>query len=112
MRLLLDECTPRRLGASLAPHEVSHVTKLGWSGVKNGALLASMRGAGFAGLITSDRNFSFQQSIASSGVFIIVLIARSNEINELRLLAPEILRTLEFAQPGQAYRVVSDRADR
>ena len=105
MRLLLDECTPRRFSALLAPHEVSHVTAVGMSGLKNGALLAAMRKAGFAGLITVDKNFSFQQSIATCGVFIILLAAKSNAIRDLKPLFPEVHRTLEFAQPGQAYRV-------
>jgi len=105
VRLLLDECTPRRLGALLTPHEVSDVVKERWSGLKNGALLAAMRKRGFEGLITSDSNFSFQQSIPNSGVFLIILVARSNSIPNLQPLFPEVRRTLEFAQPGQTYRV-------
>ena len=40
MRLLLDESVPRRLRRSLSEHEVKTVSELGWSGVKNGKLLA------------------------------------------------------------------------
>lgn len=98
---------PRRFSALLAPHEVSHATAVGMSGLKNGALLAAMRKAGFVGLITVDRNFSFQQSIATSGVFVILLAAKSNAIRDLEPLFPEVRRTLDFAQPGQSYRVGS-----
>jgi len=58
VRLLLDECAPRRLAAALAPHEVEHVSARGWSGIKNGHLLSRMQEAGFARLITTDRNLA------------------------------------------------------
>lgn len=47
MRLLLDECLPRRLKRELKPHEVFTVPEMGWTGTKNGALLRLVQGAGF-----------------------------------------------------------------
>ena len=40
MKVLLDECVPRKLRRELADHEVQTVTEQGWSGIKNGNLLA------------------------------------------------------------------------
>jgi predicted nuclease of predicted toxin-antitoxin system len=40
MRLLLDECVPSRLKRALSMYQVSTVPHEGWSGVKNGKLLA------------------------------------------------------------------------
>jgi len=40
MRLLLDESIPKRLRRSLPEHAVRTVVEMGWSGVKNGKLLA------------------------------------------------------------------------
>jgi len=40
VRLLLDECTPAGLIQFFAGVEVDHVTAIGWSGTKNGKLLA------------------------------------------------------------------------
>ena len=39
MRVLLDECLPRRLRAELSGHHVSTVPEMGWAGVQNGELL-------------------------------------------------------------------------
>ena len=39
MRVLLDECVPRKLKRVLGDHEVVTVTENGWSGLKNGELL-------------------------------------------------------------------------
>ena len=40
MRVLLDECLPRRLGLELTGHLVSTVPQAGWAGISNGKLLA------------------------------------------------------------------------
>lgn len=40
MKVLLDECVPRKLRRELREHEVLTVTERGWSGVENGELLA------------------------------------------------------------------------
>jgi predicted nuclease of predicted toxin-antitoxin system len=36
MKVLLDECLPRKLGRLLVGHEVTTVQEAGWSGVTNG----------------------------------------------------------------------------
>jgi hypothetical protein len=39
LRVLLDECLPRRFGAALQGHVVTTVPQAGWAGLTNGALL-------------------------------------------------------------------------
>ncbi len=39
MRVLLDECLPRRLRGELQGHDVTSVPEVGWSGKSNGELL-------------------------------------------------------------------------
>ena len=39
MRLLLDECVPKRLKRELPGHHVKTVQDMGRAGIKNGALL-------------------------------------------------------------------------
>ncbi len=58
MRLLLDECVPARLRNALRAHEVSTVVQAGWSGVKNGKLLA-LAAAKFEAFITVDKNLPY-----------------------------------------------------
>jgi len=43
LRLLLDECLPRKLTADLAGHEVRTVSEMGWAGKDNGDLIALAR---------------------------------------------------------------------
>lgn len=46
MRVLLDECVPKRLGRELTGHTVRTVPQEGWSGKKNGELLGLRSAAG------------------------------------------------------------------
>lgn len=40
MRVLLDECVPRRLKRELVGHDVKTAPEMGWASKKNGELLA------------------------------------------------------------------------
>ena len=44
MRLLLDECVPKRLKRELRGHDAKTVQDMGWAGIKNGALLRLAEG--------------------------------------------------------------------
>lgn len=105
MQLLLDECVPRLLGPAIGGHEVSHVADHGWQGVRNGRLLELMAASSFADLVTVDKNLSFQQKVSSTGLFIVVLVAKTDRRKELLPLVPQLLCVLAFVQPGQVVRV-------
>ena len=62
MRILLDECLPRRLKRDLPGHEVRTVPELGWASKQNGDLLALAEGK-FDVFLTVDRNLSLQQDV-------------------------------------------------
>jgi len=52
---------PVRLRKALPSHQVSTVVREGWSGVKNGKLLA-LAASNFDALITVDKNLPYQQN--------------------------------------------------
>ena len=105
MRLLLDECVPRKFKQELPGHEVSTAREMGWSGKQNGELLALMRERRFEVFITVDQNVEFQQNVKASGIAVVVLAARTNRLKELRPLAPAVLRVLAAIRPGELERV-------
>jgi predicted nuclease of predicted toxin-antitoxin system len=98
MRLLLDECVPARLRQLLPTHQVSTVVQAGWSGIKNGKLLA-LAATGFDALITVDKNLPYQQHVASLPVAVLVLDAPSNELHHLLPLVPMLETALAQLQP-------------
>ena len=105
MRVLLDESLPRDLARHLLGHEVSTVQREGWAGAKNGELLRLAREAGFAALVTADRNMEHQQSIARSGLALVVLRGRSTRLPDLLALVPRLLEVLPGVQAGRVTHV-------
>jgi len=59
MRVVLDECLPKRLTLELPGHDTVTVQQMGWSGISNGRLLALMRGQCDI-FITVDSNLAYQ----------------------------------------------------
>lgn len=65
MRLLIDECLPRKIKSLLAEggHVCTTVTEAGFSGKENGELLGLAEGQ-FDVLVTVDKSIPHQQNIA------------------------------------------------
>lgn len=97
MRILLDESIPRRLGKLIVGHDVTTVVDRGWSGARNGELLERAQSE-FQVFVTVDQNLAQQQDLRQYGLLVVVLIARTNRLEDLGPLVPELLDSL--AQPG------------
>ena len=104
MRLLLDESVPSRLRRALPDHEVRTVGEMGWSGVKNGKLLA-LAATAFDAFVTVDKNLPYQQNLSSLPVAVIVLDARSIELPALLPLVPALELQLSLLKPKTYVRV-------
>ena len=98
MRLLLDKSIPVRFRRSLPSHDVQTVLEMGWSGVKNGKLLA-LAADGFDAFVTVDKNLPYQQNMTTLPVAAIVLNAVSNELPTLLPLLPALERALLSLKP-------------
>ena len=97
MRILLDESLPRRLSRELAGHSVRTVSEVGWSSVENGELLRRAAGQ-FDVFVTADQNLQFQQNLGALPLTVITLVARTNKLEDLRPLVPELLKRLATLQ--------------
>lgn len=104
MKIILDECVPKKFKNLIQGHEVSSVPEKGWAGVKNGKLLTLIQ-AEFQVFVTVDRNLAFQQNTKDLKIIVIVLHSASNRFEELQKLTPELLQKLKIAQPGDVVRV-------
>ena len=77
MRLLLDECVPKRLKQELPDHVVRTVQDMGWAGIE------------------------YQQNPWGLTIGVVVLVATSNDIDDLRPLLPDVEQALAVAlKPG------------
>jgi hypothetical protein len=104
--VLLDECIDWRLSRDIAGHDVKTTRQMGWVALKNGELLA-FAAERFDVFITVDRNLSFQQSLVSYNVAVVVLHARTNRLADLQLLILELLAALPTAKRGIAMHIGS-----
>jgi len=107
VRVLLDECVDWRLARELAGHDVKTARQLGWTTIKNGELLA-LATSSFDVFVTVDRNLSFQQNTASFAIGIVVLMARTNRLEDLRPLVPALRSAIEATPSGTVRFVGSD----
>lgn len=98
-RLLLDENLPKLLAEALPGHSVRTVQQMRWAGVRNGALLRRAQ-FDFDVLLTMDRSIPFQQAVAGLDISVIVLKGRSNKLDVLTALAPQILAAIDGLRPG------------
>jgi hypothetical protein len=107
MRILIDECAPRRLRQELPGHDVHTVAEMGWSGKKNGELLQLMARQSFEVLLTVDQSIRHQQNLQAAGVAVVVLIAPSNRLADLLPLMPSVLSALGSIKPGNVVEITT-----
>ncbi|MBI2496599.1 MAG: DUF5615 family PIN-like protein [Opitutae bacterium] len=100
MRILLDECIDWRLGRELPGHQVESVQQRGWSGIKNGRLLA-LAAEHYDVFITADRNLSFQQFGPDLPLLVVVLAAGSVKRRDLVPLIPKVSAALAGRSRGR-----------
>ena len=104
MRVLLDECVPRKLRRELLEHEVLTVTERGWSGIKNGKLLA-LAETEFEAFLTVDQNLKYQQNLKAFNIGIILFVARNNRLKTLLPLMSQAKDSLENIKAGDLVRI-------
>ena len=103
VRILLDECLPRKLGRELPGHVVSTVQFAGWSGITNGELLALAAGK-YDAFITIDRVLAVQQSIPPD-LAVITIHAPNNRLATLLPMLPKSREALNTIRPGEVRRL-------
>ena len=91
MRVLIDECLPKKLKLELSDHFVQTVPEAGWASKQNGELLR-LAEKDFDVLLTNDRNIEHQQNLKQFDLAFIVLVAPTNDINDLKQLMPAVKR--------------------
>lgn len=102
--MLLDECVPRRLRRELPGHDIRTVSEMGWSGIKNGPLL-HRAAQEFDVFLTVDQGIEYQQNPVGLALAIVVMVAMSNDIDDLRPLMPRVRETINSASPETVVKV-------
>lgn len=104
MRILLDECLPKRLKRDLVGHDARTVPEMGWASKQNGELLRLAEGE-FDVFLTVDRNLSFQQDLAQFKIAVVVMVSQGNRYSDLRSLVADLLAIMNSVSAGQVVKV-------
>ena len=105
MKVLLDECIPRKLKHSLSGHDCRTAPEEGMAGKKNGELLALAQKSGFQVFLTLDRGIEYQQNLEPRKIAVVLIRARSSRLADLLPQIPDILRVLASLEPGQLAKI-------
>lgn len=104
MRVLLDECLPKKLKSEFTEHEVKTVPEMGWAGKKNGELMRLVVGE-FEVFVTADQNIEYQQNLKVSEIAVIFLVAVDNRFETLKPLIPQVEDKLREIKMGEVIHV-------
>jgi predicted nuclease of predicted toxin-antitoxin system len=103
VKVLLDECLPRRLQRELPGFEVHTVTGINWDGESDDALLPRAAAAGFDFLLTADQNLPFQQNLTLLPTLrVIVFRTFRNTVPELLPLVKQFVEQHSVLPAGTA----------
>jgi hypothetical protein len=105
MRVLLDECIDEGLRHYFATHECQTCRYAGLAGLANGELLTAADRAGFEVIITVDQNMPSQQSLTGRSISLLVVRARTTNLDDLLVIMPDVLDALKGMKQGDVVRV-------
>src|SRR5712691_5511723 len=105
MRILLDECLPRKLKDRLVGHECRSVPELGFAGKKNGDLLALDEVQGFEVFLTMDKGVEYAQNLTGRRIAVVILRAASSRLVDLLPLVDSCLAKMRSIKAGQIVRI-------
>lgn len=106
MRILIDECLPKKLKRELSDHTVFMVQEKSWSGMKNGALLRVAEDE-FDVWVTADQNIEYQQNLSRFNIAVVVLVAPNNRLETLLPMVLKLRKVLLSIRPRQVIYIES-----
>ena len=106
MKLLFDECVSRLLKAAFTSHghECRTVPDVGLAGKKNGELLMLAEGE-YDVFVTIDKNIRYQQNLAGRRIAVLIIRAKSSEIDDLLPHVPPCMVALQSIRPGDIVQI-------
>ena len=102
MKVLIDECCPKKLKnlLSFPDIECKTVREIGYASKKNGELISLIEGI-YDVLVTIDGSIKDQQNITERRLSILRIRAKSSDISSIAPFVPEIIAALRDIKPGE-----------
>ena len=100
MKILLDECLPVGFRLEFPDHDVHSADRAGLKGKENGELLRAAEESGYDVLLTVDQGLPHQLRREIQKLAIILIRARTNQLEDLLPTVEEIIEALQSIKPG------------
>ena len=101
MKIIIDECLPKRVTQFFEKDSAYTVPQIGLSGSKDTELLDELDKRGIDIFITIDGNIEYQQQFINRTFGTVVIISVSNRFNDLVHLKDKILKAVENVSNGK-----------
>jgi hypothetical protein len=105
MKLLLDECLPRKLKDGLPGHDCHTLPEEGLGGKKERRTPVVSRNSRLSDFSDTRLRPCISTELAGRAIAIVLLRAQSRRVADLLPKIPEISKALSSAQPGQVIKV-------
>ncbi|HHE05497.1 MAG TPA: hypothetical protein ENK90_00050 [Epsilonproteobacteria bacterium] len=100
MKIIIDECLPKRITQFFDSHEAWTVPQIGLSGSKDKALLDELDKRDIDIFITIDGNIEYQQQFKNRAFGTIVIRSVSNRFSDLLHLKDDLLEAIDQITSG------------
>jgi hypothetical protein len=99
MKVFVDECVTSRLLPHLAGRDLTHISSTPWRGKQNGELLLLVERS-YDVFLTTDSHLPEQQNLTRFHLAFVCLRGRSNKVEDLLPLVPDLLAALDQIESG------------
>jgi glutamate racemase len=96
--ILFDNGTPRGIARHLSDHTVVEARDCGWEELANGSLIDAAEQAGFAVIVTTDKNIQYQQNLTNRKISLVVL--GNSQWPMVKLVLKDIIAAVNAPTPG------------
>jgi len=100
MKIIIDECLPKRVTQFFEKGSAYTVPQIGLSGSKDTELLKELDKRGIDVFVTIDGNIEYQQQFINRTFGTVVIISVSNRFNDLLHLKDKILKAVDTVSKG------------
>ncbi len=101
MKIIIDECLPKRVTQFFEKGSAFTVPQIGLSGTKDTELLNELDRREIDVFVTIDGNIEYQQQFINRKFGTVVIIAVSNRFNDLLHLKDKILKAVNSVSKGE-----------
>ena len=105
MKIIIDECLPKKLTQIFPDHEAWTVPEIGLAGSEDGKLLDELDARNIDVFITIDGNIEFQQRFIGRKFGTVLIRSVSNRLENLLHLQDELSDAIKKANSGNIQRV-------